>query len=184
MPEVEDENYVSGGGTKSSLLQGRPSHGSEVHLNDAWANVNRTAINSSKSIGVTGKRQHPIVAGSSQSSTSFSPYPASGSGMNSAKDWRLFPVDSDANPYHGGGQGYHGERQGSLRPYNAQGSSNKNINPSISRLNNASTSKSSFLLQQSMQGMQASSQVGFPSSGNYFNVHSNKQLQSSLSSIS
>ena len=45
-------------------------------------------------------------------------------------------------------------------------------------------SKSSFLHQQSLQGMQAASQAGFPGTGNYFNVHSNKQLQSSLSSIS
>ena len=146
MPEVEEENYVSGGGAKTSPAQGRQLPGPGLKINDAWSNLNRSTINSSKSIGVTGKRQHPTAAASS-SSTSFSPYPGSGSGMNSAKDWRLFPVESELHPYHGSGQGYHGERQVNLRPHNAQGSSNKNINPSISRLNNVSTSKSSFLHQ-------------------------------------
>lgn len=146
-------------------------------------------INSSKSIGVTGKRQN------------FSPYPnqAGPNGTNSINGSFVQPSrhaqragsslyrEADQAPNRPTTMPSHAlmpypqpnSQYSNLKPQNAQGGSNKNINMSISRFNNASTSKSSFLNQQSLQGMQ----LGF-AGGNYFNIHSNKHLQSSVSSIS
>ena len=151
-------------------------------------------INSSKSIGVTGKRQ------------SFSPYPkhAGPNGVNSTSAGSF--AQQNQHMQRAGSSLYHDVDHGptkntalhphgliaypqpsahssNLKPRNAQGGSNKNINMSISRFNNASTSKSSFLNQQSLQGLQLGSIAGL-TGNNYFNVHSSKQLQSSVSSIS
>lgn len=199
LPEVEEENYVSGA---AESLHEAPIAYPITHVQSISIQEQRmlrsgssltSNINSSKSIGVTGKRQ------------SFSPYPnqATPIGANSASGsfiqskWQMQRAGSSLNrdpeqpPNKNAAMHPQGPitftqpnaQNSNLKPQNAQGGSNKNINLSVSRFNNASTSKSSFLHQQSLQGMQLGSLAAF-TGGNYFNVHSNKQLQSSVSSIS
>lgn len=189
LPEVEEENYVSG--PADSVHEAPMAHPiaqapviaiQEQRMLRSGSSLTSN-INSSKSIGVTGKRQ------------SFSPYPnqATPAATNSASSsfiqqkWLMqragssFNHDTDPAPPKTTVQLPHGPMiftqpnaaNTNLKPQNAQGGSNKNINLSVSRFNNASTSKSSFLHQQSMQGMQLGSVTGF-TGGNYFNVHSSK----------